>query len=88
MNKTFLLGREKFLGYPTTKFGNDVMFSLNERRVTLMHTPTPAAINHTRVLAFELRQNEIEAKEFRAEFWKLQNNLGNLCGILWNQCDS
>ena len=35
-----------------------------------------------------MRQNEIEAKEIRAEFRKLQNNLGKLYGILWDQCDS
>ena len=48
MNKTFLLSREKFLGYATTKFGNDEIIFLRERRVALMHTPAPAAtIDHT-----------------------------------------
>ena len=90
MNKTFLLSREKLLGYATTKFGNHVlMFSLlSERRVALIHTPTPTPINHTRALVFELRQNEIEAKQFRAEFRKLRNDIGKLCGVLWDQCDS
>ena len=64
MNKTFLMSREKFLGYATTKFGNDITYSLSERHV-LMHTPVPTAINHTRVSLYEQRQNEIEAKEFR-----------------------
>ena len=31
MSKIFLMGREKFLGYATTKFGNDVTFSLSEQ---------------------------------------------------------
>ena len=29
MNKTFLISREKVLGYATTKFGNGVTYSLN-----------------------------------------------------------
>ena len=78
MNKIFLPSREKFLGYATTKFGNDVAFLLSERRVAIIHTPTPAAIDHTIVSSFELRQNKIEAKDFRAEFQKLQNDLGKL----------
>ena len=88
MNKTFLMSREKFLGYATTKFGNDVTFSLSERQVALMHTPVPTAINHTRALLYKQRQNKIEAKEFRAEFQKLQNDLGKIYSILWDQCDS
>ena len=88
MNKTFLMSREKFLGYTTTKFGNDVTFSLSERRVALMYTPVPTTINHTTASVYKQRQNEIEAKEFRAEFRKLQNDLEKLYGILWDQCDS
>ena len=54
-----------------------------------MHTPAPALIDHMRASVYEQRQNEIEAKEFRAEFRKLQNDLGKLCGVLyWVQCDS
>ena len=54
MHKTFLLSREKkFLGYATTKFGNDVMFSLSKQRVALMHMILPTAINHTRASAYE-----------------------------------
>ena len=30
MNNTFLMSREKFLGYATIKFGNDVAFLLSE----------------------------------------------------------
>ena len=37
MNKIFLMSREKFLGYATTKFGNDVTYSLNKRNAELMH---------------------------------------------------
>ena len=55
MNKTFLIGREKFLGYATTKFGNDVAFSLSECQVALMHNPVPAAIDHTRASLYEQR---------------------------------
>ena len=89
MNKTFLMSREKFLGYATTKFGNNVAFSsLSERQVALMHTPVPTAIDHTRALLYEQRQNEIEEKEFKAEFRKLQNDLRKLYVILWDQCDS
>ena len=86
MNNIFLLNRDKFLGYATTKFGNDVTFSLSEQRVALMHTLT--AINHARATSFELRQNEIKAKEFRAEYRKLQSDLGKLYGVLWDRCDS
>ena len=89
MNKAFLMSREKFLGYATTKFGNHVTYSLNERRVALMRTPVPTAIDHTAATVYyEQRQKEIEAKEFRAEFRKLQNDLGKLYGILCDQCDS
>ena len=31
INKAFLMSREKLLGYATTKFGNDVTFSLSEQ---------------------------------------------------------
>ena len=88
MNKTFLMSREKFLGHATTKFGNDVTYSLSEQRVTLMHTPVPTAIDHTAATVYKQRQNEIEAKDFRVEFRKLQNDLGKLYGILWDQRDS
>ena len=47
MNNTFLMSREKFLGYATTKFGNNVTYSLSERHVALMHTPVPTAFDHT-----------------------------------------
>ena len=88
MNKNFLLSREKFLGYATTKFGNDIPFSMSEQRVAQMYMLVPTAIDHTRELVYDKRQNEIEAKEFRAEFRKLQNDLGKLYGILKDQCDS
>ena len=87
MNKTFLMSREKILDYATTKFGNDITFLLSEQRVVLVHTSVPIAIDHTRPLVYGQRQNEIEAKEFRAEFRKLQNDIGMLYGILWDQCD-
>ena len=38
MNKTFIMSQEKVPGYATIKFGNDVAYSLNQRRVELMHT--------------------------------------------------
>ena len=63
MNKTFLMSRGKFLGYATTKFGNNVAHSLSESRVALMCTPVPTAINHTTASVYKQRQNEIEAKE-------------------------
>ena len=47
MNKAFLKSREKFLGCATTKFGNNVTFSLDERIVALVHTPSPTSIDHT-----------------------------------------
>ena len=88
MNKTFLLSRrEKFLEYVTTKFGNDATFSLSKRRVALVHTLPTTAIDHTRASTFKLKQNEIEAKEFRAGFRKLQNDLGKLYGVPWDRCD-
>ena len=86
MNKTFLTSREKFLGYDTTKFGNDVTYSLSERRVALMHTPVPTTIDHMTATVYKQRQNEIQGKESRAESRKLQNDLGKLYGILWDQC--
>ena len=46
------------------------------------------SINHTTATVYEQRQNEIEAKEFRVELRKLQNDLGKFYGILWDQCDS
>ena len=85
MNKTFLMSKEKFLGYAITKFGNGVTYSLSERCVALVHTPIPTAIDHTTALVYEQRQNEIEAKGFRDAFRKLQNDLGKLYGILWDQ---
>ena len=84
MNKTFLMSREKFLGNATIKFGNDGTYLLSKRRVTLMHTPVPTAIDHTTATVYEQRQNEIEAKEFRAEFRKLRNNCRKLYGKLWD----
>ena len=53
-----------------------------------MHTTVPTAFDHKRASIYEQRQNEIEAKEFRAEFRKIQNDLGKLYSILWVQCDS
>ena len=41
INKAFLMSREKLLGYATTKFGNDVTYSLNKRQVERMHTKVP-----------------------------------------------
>ena len=58
-NKTFPMSREKFLGNATTKFGNNVTYSLNKRRVALLHTPVPTAIDHTRAPLYKQRQNEI-----------------------------
>ena len=88
MNKIFLQSREKFVGYATTKFGNNVMFSLSKQRVALVHMLPPTEINHTRASAYEQRQNQIEAKGFRAEFRKLQNDFGKPYGVLvWDQCD-
>ena len=52
-----------------------------------MYTPPTTGIDHTRVQLYEQRQNEIEAKEFRSEFRKLQNDLRKLYGVLWDQCD-
>ena len=37
---------------------------------------------------YKQRKTEIEAKEFRHKFRKLQNDLGKLYGVLWDQCDS
>ena len=88
MNKTFLMSREKFLGYATTKFGNGVTYSLSKRRVALMHTRAPAPINYSTTSLYEQCQHEVEAKEYRAEFRKLQDDLGKLYGVLWDQCDS
>ena len=88
MNKTFLMSREKFLGYATTKFGNNVTYSLNKRCVALMHTRAPAPIDYSTMSLCKQRQHDIEAKEYRAEFRKLQNDLGKLYGILWDQYDS
>ena len=88
INKTFLMSRGKFLGYATTKFGNDVTYSLNKRRVELMHTRVPPPIDYSATSLYEQRQHEVEAKEYRAEFRKLQNDLGKLYGVLWDQCDS
>ena len=42
VNKTFLKSREKFLRYATTKFGNDLTFSLAKQRVELMYRPSPS----------------------------------------------
>ena len=89
MNKTFLMSREKFLGYATTKFGNDVTYSLSKRRIALMHIKSPpTAMDYATTSLHEQRQHEVEAKEFRAEFKKLQNDVGKVYGILWDQCDS
>ena len=88
MNKTFLMSQEKFLGCATTKFGNDVTYSLNKRWVELMHTRVPQPIDYSATSLHEQRQHEVEAKEYRAEFRKLQNDLGKLYGVLWDQCDS
>ena len=88
MNKTFLISRGEFLGYATTKFGNDVTYSYNKRRVAIMHTRAPTAIDYSTTSLYEQCQHEVEAKEFRAEFRKLQNDLRKLYGILWDQCDS
>ena len=50
-----------------------------------MHMPVPTAIDHTTAIVYKQRQNEIEAKDFRVEFRKLQNDLGKLYDILWDQ---
>ena len=86
--QTFLTSQEKFLGYATTKFGNDVTFALNKRRVELMHTKVPQSIDYSATSLYKQRQHEIEAKEYRAEFRKLKNDLGKLNGVLWDQYDS
>ena len=65
MNKTFLMSREKFLGYTTTKFGNDVIYSLSERRVALMHTIIPTSIDHTTATLYE--QRKIRLKQGNSE---------------------
>ena len=88
MNKTFLMSRGKFLGCATTKFGNDVTYSLNKRRVALMHTIAPTTIDYSTASLYKQHQHEVEANEYRAEFRKLQNDLGKLYGVLWDQCDS
>ena len=66
MNKAFLMSRGKILGYATTKFCNDVTYSLNKRRVALMHTRAPTTINYSTTSLYEQRQHEVEAKEYRA----------------------
>ena len=63
-------------------------YSLNERWVELMHTKVPQPINYSTTSLYEQRQHEVEAKEYRTEFRKLQNDLGKLYGVLWDQCDS
>ena len=71
MNKTFLMSRGEFLGYATTKFGNDVTYSLNKRRAALVHTRAPITINYSTASLYEQHQDEAEAKEYRTEFRKL-----------------
>ena len=61
MNKTFLMSGEKFLGYATIKFGNDVTYSLNKRWVVLMHTRAPMTIDYSTTSLYEQRQHEVEA---------------------------
>ena len=56
VNKTFLMSREKFLGYATAKFDNDVTYSLDKRRVALMHTRAPTTIDYSRT---SLLQNDL-----------------------------
>ena len=53
-----------------------------------MHTKVPQAIDYAAASLYQQRQHEFEAKEYRAEFTKLQNDLGKLYGVLWGQCDS
>ena len=66
MNKTFFLkSREEFLRYATTKFGNDVTFSLAKRKTALVHIQVTGAINYLSSYANELRQHEIKGKEWR-----------------------
>ena len=78
LNKTILKSsREKFLGYATTKFGNDVIFSLAKRRTTLMHTQPPSVVNHLTATSYKQMQHGIEGKKWRKEFLKLQNDLGS-----------
>ena len=60
-NKTFLMSREKFLGYATTKFGNDVTHSLNKRQVELMHIIGPQAIDYSATSLYQQHQHKIEA---------------------------
>ena len=88
MNKMFLMSRGEFLGYATTKFCNGTTYSLNKRRLALMHIRVPTTVDYSTTSLYEQRQHEVEAKEFRAELRKLQNDLGKLYGILWDQCDS
>ena len=55
MNRPFLMSQEKFLGYATTKFGSDVTYSLNKRRVELMHTKAPSPIDCSATSLYEQR---------------------------------
>ena len=67
MNKTFLKSTEKFLEYATTKFFNDVTYSLTKQKITLVHVQPPCVINHSTISGYKLRQHKIEGKEWRQE---------------------
>ena len=91
MNKTFLKGsiRAKFLGYATTtKFGNDVTYSLAKHKTPFMHIQPPGAIDHLAVAAYEVRQHETEGNKWGHEFQKLQSDLRKLYRVIRHHYDS